>query len=108
MADTPQAFTPEQQAALDSIAQRAIEGVFTRLGVDINDPLSAQKDFALLRAMRMDENLKADLDFAHRLRVAGEKVTDTSVRTVVRVLVTGALGLLLLGTKDWWIKHITG
>jgi len=40
--------------------------------------------------------------------VNSEKITDTGMRTFVRVAVSGALGLLLLGTKDWWIKHITG
>jgi hypothetical protein len=96
---------------VELVAQRAVEGVLQRLGIDTSNPIQAQADFQRLRAFRKmleDEEFQADLVFMRRWRVNSEKITDTGMRTFVRVAVSGALGLLLLGTKDWWIKHITG
>lgn len=111
MTDEAPVFTAAEVAAQEAIAQRAIEGILTRLGVDTSNPLSAQKDFAKLRAMRElldDEDFQADLAFMRKWRLNADKVTDTSIKTVVRFLVAGGLGLFLAATKDWWLKHITG
>jgi hypothetical protein len=96
---------------VELVAQRAVEGVLQRLGVDTSNPLQAQADFQRLRALRKlleDDDFQSDLAFMRRWRVGTEKITETGVRTIVRLFVTGVLGLILLGTKDWWIKHITG
>lgn len=94
-----------------AIAEQAVEGVLVRLGIDTKNPLQAQADFQKLRTMRKlfeDEEFQADLQFMRRWRKGADKVADTGIRTIVRVLAVGFLGLLLAGTKDWWIKHITG
>lgn len=93
------------------VAQRAVEGTLQRLGIDTSDPLSAQQDFARLRALRKlteDEDFLADLAFMRRWRITSEKITDTGIKAVVRWLVVGALGIVVLLTRDWWISHIKG
>jgi hypothetical protein len=61
-----------------------------------------------LRKLMDDEEFLLDLQFMRRWRKNTDKVTDTGITTFVRWLVVGALGIFILGTKDWWIKHITG
>lgn len=42
----------EIEAIAARAADRAIEGLFVRLGVDTGDPLAMQQDFAFLRSWR--------------------------------------------------------
>lgn len=93
------------------VAQRAVEGTLTRLGIDTSNPLSAQQDFAKLRAVRMlmeDENFLADLAFMRRWRMNSERITETGLKSFVTWFVVGLLGLAALLTKDWWITHVKG
>lgn len=95
----------------ERIAERAVEGVLERLGVDTKDPIQAQADFAKLRSLRRlmdDDEFQLDLAFMRRWRTNTDKITDTGIRAVAKWMVLGILAMLVLGTKDWWIKHITG
>jgi hypothetical protein len=71
-----------QEQMIEDIASRAadkaLERLFTTLGVDIDDPLEMQKDFAHLRAWR--ESL--------------ELVKRRSIISAVTVIVTGLAGFL--------------
>lgn len=93
------------------IAERAVEGVLERLGVDTKDPIQAQADFAKLRALRRlmdDDEFQLDLAFMRRWRTNTDKITDTGIRAVAKWFFLGLLAIMALGTKDWWIKHVTG
>jgi hypothetical protein len=108
----------QKQQSLDNLellmaatAQKAVDGTLQKLGIDTNNPLSAQQDFARLRTLRKlmeDEGFVADLAFMRRWRLNSEKVTDAGLKAVVRWFVVGVLGLIVLLTKDWWITHIKG
>lgn len=94
-----------------AVAKQAVEEVLQRLGIDTADPLQAQADFQKLRTLRKlmdDEEFLADLAFMRRWRRGTEKVAETGISALVKWFVVGLLGLLLLGTKDWWIMHIKG
>jgi hypothetical protein len=71
-------------ADMEDIAERAaaktIDKLFTRLGVDIDEPLEMQKDFAHLRKWR------------HSV----EMVQSTSLKVVVTTFITGILALLYM------------
>ncbi len=102
-------YLTETQA--QDVAQRAVEGVLQRLGVDTSNPLQAQADFQKLRVLRKlleDDEFVSDLAFMRRWRKGTERVTDTGIKTFVRWFVVGVLGLVALVTKDWWIQHIRG
>lgn len=93
------------------VAQKAVDATLRGLGIDTLNPLSAQQDFAKLRALRKlmeDDSFVADLAFVRRLRTNTEKISDAGIRSFVRWLVVGALGLLVLLTKDYWITHFKG
>jgi hypothetical protein len=61
-----------------------------------------------LTVLMKDEKIAADLEFLRRLRGASDSIRDTAWKTVAKVVVTAFLGVLALGTKDWWIAHIKG
>lgn len=99
------------QEDIELVAQRAVEGVLQRLGVDTSNPLKAQADFQRLRsisALMDDPEFQADLAFMRRWRSNTETIAQTGMKAFVKWFVVGGLGLLVLGTKDWWIRHITG
>lgn len=99
------------EAMMVKVAQQAVDGTLQRLGIDTNNPLSAQQDFARLRIIRKlmeDENFQLDLAFIRRWRTKSEKITDAGLKSAVRWVVVGALGIIALITKDWWITHFKG
>ncbi len=95
----------------DRAAIKAVEQVFVNLGIDISDPIKAQAQFASLRQLAVimqDKEFVEDLAWLRSLRTASEAVKDVSLRTVAKIVVTAILGILVLGTKDWWLSHVIG
>jgi hypothetical protein len=95
----------------EQAAKRAVESVMLHLGFDVTNPIKVQTEFAALRLLAEkldDEDFVDDLAFIRRLRLTTEKASGATITTIVNVLVTGTIGLILLGTKDWWLKHIAG
>lgn len=90
-------------------ADEAVSRMLTHLGIDASNPIQSQAEFQALRELAKllkDEGIAADLAFIRRLRTASETIKDTTWKTVVRVLLTAALGIFAIGTKDWWLQHI--
>jgi hypothetical protein len=96
-----------QKIAVDA-ARTALQEFFPLLGID---PLNPQKDVARLlaaRALLEDPLFAEDIAFVRRLRGTTERVAEQGIKTFVSIIVTGFLGVVLLGTKEWWLKHIIG
>jgi hypothetical protein len=96
-----------QKIAVDA-ASTALQEFFPLLGID---PLNPQKDVARLlaaRALLEDPLFAEDIAFVRRLRGTTERVAEQGIKTFVSIIVTGFLGVVLLGTKEWWLKHIIG
>lgn len=104
--------TTDQIAGIaDRAAERAVQSMLTHLGFDVSNPIKTQNELGSLRRLASkldDEDFIEDMAFIRRLRLTTEKASGATLTTIVNILVTGTLGLLLLGTKDWWLKHITG
>jgi len=73
---------PHIEARIEDTAERAatkaLDGFFLRMGVDTKDPISMQKDFAMLRAWRE----------------SSEMIKKRGLAVAVTVIVTGALGMI--------------
>jgi len=67
----------------DEAAKKAVDKALLSLGVDLAKPLEAQQDFAFLRNQR-----KASEDIGKTIKVA-----------LILALVSGVLGLLVIGFK---------
>lgn len=103
--------TQNQINLADRAAKKAVEEFALLLGIDPGDPLKAQRNMAALGRLAQeleDEQLQADAAFVRRLRLNVNTVTDTGLKTAAKWMVLFVLGLLALGTKEWWLKHITG
>lgn len=87
--------------------KEAARQVLLSLGINAFNPIEAQETFSTMRELATDET-REDLAWVRRVRGATETVRDTSLKTVTRILVTAFLGIVLLGTKEWWWKHISG
>ena len=99
------------KSMVHTAAREAALETLQALGIDASNPLASQLQFARLRELNKlldDDDLHKDMLFVRRLRVNADRVVEVSLKTVVTSLVTVVLGILALGTKDWWIAHIKG
>lgn len=107
--DQEQQVRESVQHIASRAAKEAVEQFAIHLGIDAANPLQSQADFQALRALAKllkEEGIAEDLAFIRRLRIASDTIKDTTWRTMIRVLVTAALGLFAIGTRDWWLGHI--
>ena len=76
----------ELRALIVSATEKGVEQALLKLGVDVNEALEVQKDFAFIR----------------RQRIASEKLKDKMALALVLVVLTGVISLLLVGLKDYF------
>jgi len=111
--DQQQQIRESVEHIAERAAQKAAEAtairVLTALGIDTSDPIQTQAEFQALRKVAKllnDTDVVDDLAFVRRLRAATEAATRVTWTTIVKALVTLALGIFAIGTKDWWLTHI--
>jgi hypothetical protein len=95
------------QNIADRAAREAVKDVLTHLGFDLSDPIKAQEQFAAMRKLTTNPNIARDLDWLNELHTSADKVRDVSLTTATRLIITAILGSIALGTKEWWLSHIT-
>lgn len=86
-------------------AVKAVRETMLLLGIDIDDPIKAQRQFAALASLTSERTIE-NLQFLDRWRVASDRVSDAGWRTFVKVIVTAGLGLFAIMTKEYWYNHI--
>jgi len=65
-------------------SEKGIEAALVRFGINVENPLEVQRDLAFLTKQRK----------------ASEQVTTLVKRTLIATIVTGALGVILIGLKQ--------
>lgn len=86
-------------------AKKAVRETMLLLGIDIDDPIKAQRQFATLATLTSDRTAE-NLQFLDRWRIASDRVSDAGWRAFVKVIVIGMLGLLATMTREYWMAHI--
>ncbi len=104
MTDQPSLQAPLQQIA-DVAAQKAVRETLLLLGIDVENPIEAQKQFAVLRELAQPRTLE-NLKWLESIHAASEKVADTSWRTFIRLMVAAMLGTVAVVTREYWFNHI--
>lgn len=97
-------MTQVDQATLDAVAKKAVRETLLSLGIDVNDPIQAQRDFQALRDLRKlteDDEFSADLRHLRNWSKAVDALPSRGFLLVFTSIVTGGLGLLVLGFKEW-------
>jgi hypothetical protein len=113
----------EVEAIADRVADRSTRETLRALGVDVDNPLQAQRDFAVMRdvgRMAMDAEFRKDLEHARKWRLAlaeadgpaadiahsrrWRKLTEAagskSFLTTVAFLASGAISQVVLGAQS--------
>lgn len=94
---------------VEKIVADTIKSTLESLGIDTTNKINMQADFSRLRVMRSlldDKEFQADLAFMRKWRKNADSLTETGMKHIVTIFITGLLGLIILGTKEWWMKHI--
>lgn len=96
-------MTPADVKAIAEATGRAIvRETLLAIGIDVDDPITAQQDFAVMRAvgkLAMDPEFRKDIEHARKWRKALEQVETKGLLTAVGLIVAGALGLLWAALK---------
>jgi len=97
------AMTPADVKAIAEATGRAIvRETLLAIGIDVDDPIAAQQDFAVMRAvgkLAMDAEFRKDIEHARKWRKALEQVETKGLLTAVGLVVAGMLGLLWAALK---------
>ncbi len=93
------------EAKMEDIAQRAaeraVEAMFTRIGLDVNDPIKLQTDFATIRLLMRDEDAIEDMIFLRRFRQQMQGFSTKVGWAVLAMIITAVGTMLALGFRTW-------
>lgn len=96
--------TAELRDIAEQAAKEAVRETLLTLGIDVANPIQAQKDMMLLREVGklvMDSEFRKDMEHLRTWRVAVQEVKKKGLVTLVGLIVTGVVGLILAGFKGW-------
>jgi hypothetical protein len=87
---------------IEKAAERAVRATLLTIGVDVSNPLQAQRDFAVMREvgrLAMDAEFRKDLEHTRRWRLAMEAAQSKGFLAVVGLIVTGAATAFFIGLQ---------
>lgn len=93
---------------IEQAAERAVRATLLTIGIDVTNPLQAQRDFAIMREigrLAMDAEFRKDLEHARRWRLAMEAAQSKGFLTVVGLIVTGTATAFFVGLQAILGKH---
>lgn len=76
---------PICEGRLKEALREALDSYFEKYGVDVNNPIEAQKDFAYLR----------------KVRTGSETLTSKAILTIVSATVLATIGAVTAGFLQW-------
>lgn len=88
-------------------AERAVTRTLLTLGIDVNDPLNAQRDFAIMREvgeLARDPEFRKDIEHTRKWRKTLEAIQTKGFLTAVGLIVTAIFAVALAGLKSIFIK----
>ena len=92
----------------EAAAERAVHKTLTAIGIDVADPIAAQRDFAMMREIggfATSADFRKDLEHCRRWRLTMEKMQEKGFLTLIGLMVTGAGAALWLGFRDMLERH---
>lgn len=93
----------EIENVAERAALRAVKTVFLQLGVDMDNPLQAQRDFFHLREfsqLMKDVEFRKDLEYVRSWRTRSEAMVGRGVMALTAMIATGMATAIWLGFKS--------
>lgn len=87
---------------VEQIASEAVRKTLLAIGIDVNDPIEAQRDFAIMReisALARDPEFRKDVEHMRRWRTAMDGAAKKGFLTLVAIAVTGLAAIVWTGFK---------
>lgn len=84
-------------------ADKAVKNVLLQIGIDVDNPIDAQKDFYLMREagkLASDHEFRKDLQYIRSWRLKTESVTTKGLLLVFTMFLTGILTSAWLGFQQ--------
>lgn len=95
----------ELRAIAEQAANAAVRSTLLTLGIDVDDPIAAQEDFAVLREVGKlvrDAEFRKDIEHTRAWRLALQEFKVHGIKAAIGILVAGTLGALWLGFKSYF------
>jgi len=93
---------------IEQAAERAVHATLLTIGIDVANPLQAQRDFAIMREVGrliMDAEFRKDLEHTRRWRLAMEAAQSKGFLTIVGLVVTGTATAFIVGMQALLGRH---
>jgi hypothetical protein len=93
---------------IEQAAERAVRATLLTIGIDVSNPLQAQRDFAVMREVGqlvMDAEFRKDLEHTRRWRLAMEAAQSKGFLTIVGLIVTGTATAFFVGLQAIFGRH---
>jgi len=90
------------QEVSEKAADKAVRDMLLRLGINPDDPIEAQKDFAAMREFRelmLDQEWQKDQLHLRRWRKAMDTIETKGILTGMGFMVIGVVGFVIYGVK---------
>lgn len=92
----------------DEAAIRAVERMFTAMGLDYNDPIQSQRSFAILRDFSeklIEDEYREDMYWVRQTRTRMNGIIGKGVLTAIGIVIAGAVHTLYVGAMTLLGKH---
>lgn len=93
---------------IEQAAERAVRATLLTIGIDVSNPLQAQRDFAVMREvgrLAMDAEFRKDLEHTRRWRLSMEAAQSKGFLTIVGLVVTGTATAFFVGLQVILGRH---
>lgn len=87
----------------EAAAEKAVRKTLIMIGLDVDDPISTQKNFAALCDMVVvlrDPEFQKDIAHTRKWRKTVETIETKTMITVVTTIITGMIAAIALGLHD--------
>lgn len=95
----------ELKAIAEQAAKEAVRSTLLTLGIDVDDPIAAQEDFAVLREVGKlvrDPEFRKDIESTRAWRLALADMKSHGIKAAIGIVVTGTLAALWIGFKSFF------
>lgn len=96
-------MTSDIEDIAERVAKKAVKNVLLQIGVDVDNPIDAQRDFYLMREagkLASDSEFRKDLEHIRAWRIRTENVTSKGIILVITMFITGVVTTAWLGLQQ--------